>query len=182
VNNLPRILHCIVWQWVEPRCLGKWLVVYVYVLLVLCWWQDSNQMHAVCLDTFPPVSYLTDTSHAIIRLVHAINKHFDEYRVSFRSLFGHSVKHSLILFYLHVLTICVCSTDFSVYCRLRIHSMLVQMRAFIFLKNTWRWFWVFSVISFHQQAPTLDRILSLASQARLSHQVMLVHSLPTRRK
>ena len=56
-------------------------------------------MHAVCLDTFPPVSYLTDTSHAIIRLVHAINKHFDEYRVSFRSSFDHSVKYLLILFY-----------------------------------------------------------------------------------
>ena len=39
-------------------------------------------MHAVCLDTFPPVSYLTDTSHAVIRLVHAINKHFGENRVS----------------------------------------------------------------------------------------------------
>jgi len=73
--------------------------VRVCVLLVLCWWQDSNQMHAVCLDTFPPVSYLTDTSHAIIRLVHAINKHFDEYRVSFRSSFDHSVKYLLILFY-----------------------------------------------------------------------------------
>ena len=33
-------------------------------------------MHAVHLDTFPPVSYLTDTSHAVIRLVHALNKHF----------------------------------------------------------------------------------------------------------
>jgi len=32
-------------------------------------------MHAVHLDTFPPVSYLTDTSHAVIRLVHALNKH-----------------------------------------------------------------------------------------------------------
>jgi len=42
-------------------------------------------MHAVCLDTFPPVSYLTDTSHAIIRLVHAINRHFAENRVMFLS-------------------------------------------------------------------------------------------------
>jgi len=33
-------------------------------------------MHAVHLDTFPPVTYLTDTSHSIIRLVHAVNKHF----------------------------------------------------------------------------------------------------------
>jgi len=41
-------------------------------------------MHAVCLDTFPPVSYLTDTSHAIIRLVHAVNRHFGQNRVTIR--------------------------------------------------------------------------------------------------
>ncbi|XP_061196933.1 diphosphomevalonate decarboxylase-like [Saccostrea echinata] len=36
--------------------------------------KDSNQLHAVCLDTYPPVSYLTDTSHHIMQLVHAINE------------------------------------------------------------------------------------------------------------
>lgn len=36
--------------------------------------KDSNQFHAVCLDTFPPATYLNDTSHAIIRLVHQLNK------------------------------------------------------------------------------------------------------------
>lgn len=36
--------------------------------------QDSNQFHAVCLDTYPPVFYMNDISRIIIRLVHVINK------------------------------------------------------------------------------------------------------------
>ena len=35
--------------------------------------QDSNQFHATCLDTYPPIFYLTDTSRAIILLCHALN-------------------------------------------------------------------------------------------------------------
>ena len=34
---------------------------------------DSNNFHATCLDTFPPVAYLNDTSHQIISLVHGFN-------------------------------------------------------------------------------------------------------------
>jgi diphosphomevalonate decarboxylase len=36
--------------------------------------QDSNQFHAVCLDTFPPIFYMNDTSKRIIGLVHAFNE------------------------------------------------------------------------------------------------------------
>lgn len=35
--------------------------------------RDSNQFHAVCLDTFPPCVYLTDVSHAVINAVHSYN-------------------------------------------------------------------------------------------------------------
>ncbi|XP_057569315.1 diphosphomevalonate decarboxylase isoform X1 [Hippopotamus amphibius kiboko] len=37
--------------------------------------QDSNQFHATCLDTFPPISYLSDTSQRVMRLVHRFNAH-----------------------------------------------------------------------------------------------------------
>eukprot|EP01006_Ploeotia_vitrea_P042214 TRINITY_DN66613_c7_g5_i1.p1 TRINITY_DN66613_c7_g5~~TRINITY_DN66613_c7_g5_i1.p1 ORF type:complete len:418 (-),score=240.00 TRINITY_DN66613_c7_g5_i1:79-1332(-) len=35
---------------------------------------DSNQFHAVCLDTLPPIFYMNDTSKRIIHMVHAMNK------------------------------------------------------------------------------------------------------------
>lgn len=35
--------------------------------------RDSDQMHAVCLDTYPPIVYLRDTSHAVMALVTALN-------------------------------------------------------------------------------------------------------------
>lgn len=35
--------------------------------------KDSNQFHAVCLDTFPPNVYMNDTSHAIVNLIHEYN-------------------------------------------------------------------------------------------------------------
>ncbi|KAJ2005684.1 diphosphomevalonate decarboxylase, partial [Coemansia thaxteri] len=35
--------------------------------------RDSNQFHAVCLDTYPPISYMNDTSRSIVGLVHAFN-------------------------------------------------------------------------------------------------------------
>lgn len=36
--------------------------------------QDSNQFHAVCLDTSPPIFYLNDVSRGIIALVEELNR------------------------------------------------------------------------------------------------------------
>ncbi|KAK0180624.1 hypothetical protein PV327_002987 [Microctonus hyperodae] len=45
--------------------------------------KDSNQMHAVCLDTYPPCSYLTDVSHAISDLIHAYNNAVHSTKVAY---------------------------------------------------------------------------------------------------
>ncbi|NXT25652.1 MVD1 decarboxylase, partial [Syrrhaptes paradoxus] len=37
--------------------------------------RDSNQFHATCLDTFPPIFYLNDVSRRIIALAHRYNTH-----------------------------------------------------------------------------------------------------------
>ena len=36
--------------------------------------KDSDNLHAVCLDTYPPCVYMNDTSHAVCALVHKINE------------------------------------------------------------------------------------------------------------
>ncbi|XP_006008325.1 diphosphomevalonate decarboxylase [Latimeria chalumnae] len=45
--------------------------------------KDSNQFHAVCLDTFPPIFYLNDLSKGIINLVHQYNTHYGQTRVAY---------------------------------------------------------------------------------------------------
>lgn len=44
--------------------------------------KDSNQFHATCLDTYPPIFYLSSVSQHIINLVHRYNRHYGETRVS----------------------------------------------------------------------------------------------------
>ena len=35
--------------------------------------RDSNQFHATCLDTFPPIFYMNDVSRQVANAVHTIN-------------------------------------------------------------------------------------------------------------
>jgi diphosphomevalonate decarboxylase len=43
--------------------------------------KDSNNFHAVCRDTYPPISYLNDTSNVIIKCIEKINEIAGEYIV-----------------------------------------------------------------------------------------------------
>ena len=36
--------------------------------------KDSNEMHAVCLDTYPPIMYLNSVSYEIMNFVHQYNE------------------------------------------------------------------------------------------------------------
>lgn len=45
--------------------------------------KDSNQFHATCLDTFPPISYLNDTSRRIMQLVHRFNAYHGQTKVAY---------------------------------------------------------------------------------------------------
>jgi len=44
---------------------------------------DSNQFHAVCLDTFPPIFYMNDVSKNIIQIVHVYNEWAGEIRAAY---------------------------------------------------------------------------------------------------
>ena len=44
---------------------------------------DSNQFHATCMDTYPPIFYLNDISKSVIRIVHAYNAWAGEVRAAY---------------------------------------------------------------------------------------------------
>jgi diphosphomevalonate decarboxylase len=44
---------------------------------------DSNQFHATCLDTYPPIFYMNDVSRSVIRIVHAYNAWAGEVRAAY---------------------------------------------------------------------------------------------------
>lgn len=45
--------------------------------------RDSNQFHAICLDTYPPAVYMNDVSHSISSLVHAFNSACSQPRLAY---------------------------------------------------------------------------------------------------
>lgn len=61
--------------------------------------KDSNQFHATCLDTYPPIFYLSSVSQQVINLVHRYNRHYGEMRVS-NSIFPFIWKNNVAVFLL----------------------------------------------------------------------------------
>lgn len=45
--------------------------------------QDSNQFHAICLDTYPPIFYLNETSLQIIKICSIINNHYKKMKLAY---------------------------------------------------------------------------------------------------
>lgn len=45
--------------------------------------QESNQLHAICLDTYPPVRYMNRISWDIVSLVHRYNDYYKTNRVAY---------------------------------------------------------------------------------------------------
>lgn len=43
--------------------------------------KDSNQVHAICLDTYPPFTYMNDISHSIVNFIHSYNDAMDDVKV-----------------------------------------------------------------------------------------------------
>lgn len=43
--------------------------------------KDSNEMHATCLDTYPPCVYMNDISHSIVNLIHSYNDAVNDVKV-----------------------------------------------------------------------------------------------------
>lgn len=48
-----------------------------------CVMRESNQLHAICLDTYPPLLYLSEASKALIHFVHAYNKSTGSVKVAY---------------------------------------------------------------------------------------------------
>jgi len=43
--------------------------------------KDSNQFHAVCLDTYPPCIYMNNISNSIMNLIHSYNDAVNDVKV-----------------------------------------------------------------------------------------------------
>lgn len=45
--------------------------------------KDSNQFHAICEDTYPPLTYINDTSRSIRKFVHKYNEFYGVNRIAY---------------------------------------------------------------------------------------------------
>jgi diphosphomevalonate decarboxylase len=61
--------------------------------------QDSNQFHAVCMDTYPPIFYMNDISKSIIRLCTVLNAHYaDENGVGIKAAYTYDAGPNAVIY------------------------------------------------------------------------------------
>lgn len=65
-------------QAMEEACLGHDFATFAQITM-----QESNQFHATCLDTYPPIFYMNDTSRDIVRILTAYNAWAGELRAAY---------------------------------------------------------------------------------------------------
>lgn len=59
--------------------------------------RESNQLHAACLDAYPPAVYMNNTSHAISSFVHQYNSAANGYKVwALNYIFQHYEKYRVL--------------------------------------------------------------------------------------
>lgn len=63
---------------IEKAWLAKDFATFAHITMA-----ESNQFHATCLDTYPPIFYMNDISRSIIRAVHVYNDWAGEVRAAY---------------------------------------------------------------------------------------------------
>lgn len=81
--------------------------------------KESNQFHATCLDTYPPIFYLNSVSKSIISLVHLYNDWAGDVRVAYTFDAGpNAVLYTLDKYYLEICALikyCFLGDDHSLF-------------------------------------------------------------------
>jgi len=60
--------------------------------------EDSNQFHAVCLDTSPPIFYLNDVSRSIIQLIEELNRSSLELGQGYKAAYTYDAGPNAVLY------------------------------------------------------------------------------------
>eukprot|EP01084_Bolivina_argentea_P073822 133937_1 len=62
----------------EQACINRDFATFAEMTM-----KDSNQFHATCADTYPPIFYLNEVSHGIIQAIHCFNLFYEELKAAY---------------------------------------------------------------------------------------------------